>query len=225
MQSALFSESIEMYLKTLAEFDASEPIAISHVAQRLGITQVSATEMVKRLSEQELVSHVPYKGVTLTHQGQVVAYSVIRRQRLWECFLHQQLKIEWARVYELACNLEHATAPEVTDALAALLGHPQTCPHGSPIPAADGSFTPLAGAPLSQLTIGQSGRILAVLARRGSADVLRYLQTRNILPGQEVTVLDVAPMQGPLTLRIAEKEVSLGLQMAELIIVERDNRE
>ena len=96
MQNAVFSESIEMYLKTLAEFDASAPVAISHVAQRLGVTQVSATEMVKRLSEQELVSHVPYKGVTLTPKGQVVAYNVIRRQRLWECFLYQQLKIEWA---------------------------------------------------------------------------------------------------------------------------------
>lgn len=223
MQNALFSESIEMYLKTLAEFDAHEPVAISHVAQRLGITQVSATEMVKRLSEQDLVSHVPYKGITLTEKGQRVAYNVIRRQRLWECFLHQQLKMEWARVYELACDLEHATAPEVTDALAALLGEPKTCPHGSPIPAADGSFAPLTGVPLSGLVPGQSARILAVLARRGSADVLRYLQTRNILPGQTVTVLDVAPMQGPLTLRIAEKEVSLGLQMAELIVVEVQN--
>jgi DtxR family Mn-dependent transcriptional regulator len=220
MQNALFSESIEMYLKTVAEFDVSAPVAISHVAQRLGITQVSANEMVKRLSEQELVSHVPYKGITLTLRGQRVAYNVIRRQRLWECFLHQQLKMEWARIYELACDLEHATAPEVTDALAALLGQPQTCPHGSPIPAADGSFAPLAGVPLSQLAPGGRGRILAVLARHGSTDVLRYLQTRNILPGQDVMVLDIAPMHGPLTIRIAEKEVSLGLQMAELVVIE-----
>jgi len=218
MQKALFSESIEMYLKTLAEFDDSAPVAISHVAQRLGITQVSATEMVKRLSEQELVRHVPYKGVTLTSQGQRVAYNVIRRQRLWECFLYQQLKIEWARVYELACDLEHATAPEVTEALSALLGDPKNCPYGRPIPAADGSFAALDGILLNTLPLHQPAKILAVLAR--ATDVLQYLQARNILPGQVVTVLDVAPMLGPLTLKVAEKEVSLGLQMAELIVVQ-----
>ncbi len=220
MQSAIFSESIEMYLKALAELESREPVAISHLAARLGVTQVSATEMVKRLTEQELVNHLPYKGVILTDKGRGIAYNVIRRQRLWECFLHQNLKIEWARVYALACSLEHATAPEVTEALTVFLGDPKTCPRGNPIPAADGSFKPLVGVLLSTVAVGQTARVLAVNAT--ATDVLKYLQERNILPGREITVLEAAPLHGPLTLRVdcAEKEVALGLSMAEFVIVE-----
>lgn len=222
MQSAVFSESVEMYLKTLAELDDSQqPVAISRLAERMDVTQVSATEMVKRMVEQALVNHLPYKGVTLTEKGREIGYNVIRRQRLWECFLYQHLKMEWARLYELACDLEHATAPEVTDALATLLGEPAFCPHGNPIPAADGSFVPLGGVPLSDWQVGQHGQVLAIQAR--DADVLRYLQARDLLPGRELTLLDIAPMQGPLTLKIGEKEVALGLQMAELVIVNNLN--
>jgi DtxR family Mn-dependent transcriptional regulator len=147
-----------------------------------------------------------------------VACNVLRRQRLWEVFLYEHLKIEWAQIYELACSLEHATAPEVTEALAVFLGDPRTCPRGNPIPAADGSFTPLDGVPLSEIAVGNTVSVLAVNATE--TDVLKYLQERGILPGQEITVLEAAPRQGPLTLRVADgKEVALGLSLAEFVIV------
>jgi DtxR family Mn-dependent transcriptional regulator len=190
---------------------------LDKLAERLGVTPVSANEMVKRLEEQGLVSHTPYKGVGLTKKGREAACSVIRRQRLWECFLYDHLKIEWAQVYEFACSLEHATAPEVTEALAGFLGDPKTCPRGNPIPAADGSFKPLDALPLSELKLGQAARVVAVNAT--VTDVLKYLQEKNILPGREVAVVEVAPMQGPLTLRVAEKDVAMGLAMAEFVLV------
>jgi DtxR family transcriptional regulator, Mn-dependent transcriptional regulator len=218
MQNRLISESIEMYLKALAELETREPVAISRLAARLGVTQVSATEMVKRLAEQNWLTHLPYKGVLLTEKGKEIAYDVIRRQRLWECFLYIHLKIEWARVYELACNLEHATAPEVTEALAAFLGNPSVCPRGNPIPAADGSFTPLNGIPLSGAKIGQKAQVLAVQA--SDVDVLAYLQARHILPGRQIQVLAAAPLQGPLTIQIEEYQAEIGLQVAELITIQ-----
>ena len=218
MAASTLSESIEMYLKSLAELDAYQPVAISRLAERLGVTQVSATEMVKKLVEQGLVDHLPYKGVILTDTGKKLAFSVIRRQRLWECFLHDHLNIEWARIYDFACDLEHATAPEVTEALSAFLGAPTTCPHGDPIPATDGSFEQLTGIPLSALSVGQSGTILAVLA--SNSEVLQYLHTRDVLPGNDVTVLEIAPLQGPLTLKIGDKEIAVGLQMADYVLVQ-----
>ena len=192
-------------------------VVIGRLAERLGVTPVSANEMVKRLSEQGLVSHTPYKGVGLTKKGREAACSVIRRQRLWECFLYDHLKIEWAQVYEFACSLEHATAPEVTEALAGFLGDPKTCPRGNPIPAADGSFKPLDALPLSELKLGQAARVVAVNAT--ATDVLKYLQEKNILPERDLTVVEVAPMQGPLTLRVGSKDVALGLSMAEFVLV------
>ncbi len=211
------SESTEMYLKAMAELSGRDVIAVGRLAERLGVTPVSANEMMRRLGEQGLVAHTPYKGVNLTKKGREAAGNVIRRQRLWECFLYDHLKIEWARVYEFACLLEHATAAEVTESLAEFLGHPKTCPRGNPIPEADGSFKPLDATPLSEVKPGQTARVLAVSAT--AADVLKYLQEKNILPGREVTLLELAPLQGPLTVRIEEKDVALGLPMAEFVLV------
>jgi DtxR family Mn-dependent transcriptional regulator len=207
-----------MYLKAMAELGDGEVVPIGRLAERLDVTPVSANEMVKRLGDQGLVSHTPYKGVNLTRKGHQAASSVVRRQRLWECFLHNHLKIEWSQVYELACSLEHATAPEVTDALADFLGHPQTCPHGDPIPAADGSLTLLNGIPLSEVSVGRAVRVLAV--RATGTDVFKHLQERKILPGRELTLLEIAPMEGPLTVNVEGNHVALGLLLSELVIVE-----
>jgi DtxR family transcriptional regulator, Mn-dependent transcriptional regulator len=212
------SESTEMYLKAMAELGDGEVVAIGRLAKRLEVTPVSANEMVKRLDEQGLVSHRPYKGVNLTEKGREAASSVVRRQRLWECFLHDHLKIEWSRSYELACSLEHATAPEVTDALADFLGHPKTCPHGNPIPAADGSFAPVNGTRLSEVSLGSTVRVLAV--RATGTDVLKHLQERDILPGRELTVVEIAPLDGPLTLDVEGNHVALGLLISRFVIVE-----
>jgi DtxR family Mn-dependent transcriptional regulator len=212
------SESNEMYLKAIVELSDREVVAVSRLAERLSVTPVSANEMVHRLGEQGLVEHTPYKGVALTEKGREAACNVLRRQRLWEVFLYEHLKIEWAKIYELACSLEHATAPVVTEALAVFLGNPRTCPRGNPIPAADGSFTPLDGIPLNEIPVGKTARVLAVNAT--ATDVLTYLQEHNILPGQEMTVLEAAPLQGPLTLHLADgNEVALGLSLAEFVIV------
>ncbi len=212
-----FSESTEMYLKAMLEMGNREVVAIGRLAERLGVTPVSANEMIRRLGEQGLVAHTPYKGVALTERGHEVARDVMRRQRLWEVFLYEHLKIEWAKIYELACSLEHATAPEVTEALAEFLGNPKTCPRGNPIPAADGSFRPLDGVPLSAAEVGATVRVLAVNAT--ATDVLKHLQERNLLPGAVVTIVEAAPLQGPLTLRVDGREVALGLSLAEFVIV------
>jgi DtxR family Mn-dependent transcriptional regulator len=210
------SESTEMYLKAMSEL-GDRDVAIARLAERLSVTHVSANEMMRRLGEQGLVSHTPYKGVTLTKKGREAASNVIRRQRLWEVFLYEYLNIEWSKVYELACSLEHATASEVTEALAGFLGNPKTCPRGNPIPDEKGAFTPLNGITLSEVAIDETVTVLAVNAT--ATDVLKYLQERNILPGQKIKVVEAAPLQGPLTLRVDGKEVALGLSLAEFVIV------
>jgi DtxR family transcriptional regulator, Mn-dependent transcriptional regulator len=213
------SESHEMYLKSLAELGAGfEPVPVARVAERLGVTQVSANEMMKRLAEWDLVTHLPYKGMTLTDSGRKVAHDVMRRQRLWECFLVNHLGLPWGTSYEFACSLEHATAPEVVEALAAYLGYPAACPHGHPIPDSNGRLAPLGGILLPELEIDRPARITAVFPE--SAQTLTYLADRRLVPQQVVTVGERAPLDGPLTVRVAESEVALGLGLAGLIRVE-----
>ena len=217
MHGSHLSESTEMYLKAILEMGKRDAATIGRLAERLGVTPVSANEMVRRLGEHGLAKHTPYKGVALTKKGREVACNVMRRQRLWEVFLYKHLKIEWALIYELACSLEHATAPEVTEALTVFLGDPKTCPRGNPIPAADGSFTPLDGIPLNEAEAGATLNVVAVNAT--ATDVLKYLQERGILPGRTIIFVEAAPLQGPLTLRVGGKDVALGLSLAEFVIV------
>lgn len=224
MAESASSESVEMYLKTVAELGGEHgPVPIGRVAERLGVSPVSANEMMKRLGEQQLIRHQMYKGVSLTDDGRRLANNVIRRQRLWECFLVDHLKLDWAKVHDMACDLEHATASEVAEALAQYLGNPNRCPHGNPIPDPDGEVGQATGLTLSRLEVGQSGWIRAIVPE--SSELLAYLAERGLRPGQAVTVVEAAPLQGPITLQVGDSkerpQVALGLALAELVLVER----
>ncbi len=213
------SESVEMYLKTIFELAAegAEPVAISSVARRLGVSSVSATEMIKRLVEQGVVLHTPYKGVELTELGYRRALSVLRRHRLWERFLVDRLGIPWAASHDPACRLEHATSDEVVEALARYLGYPATCPHGNEIPTPEGTVEVRPAVPLSQMEVGGRGVVARVYPEETT--LLEYLGERGIYPGQPVFVEDIAPYSGPLSVRIGEQTVALGRTIAAHIFV------
>jgi DtxR family Mn-dependent transcriptional regulator len=207
-----------MYLKTIYELQGdSEPVAVSHVAKRLGVSAVSATEMVKRLVENDLVVHTPYKGVELTQQGLARALSVVRRQRLWGRFLADHLGIPWEHVYDFACRLEHATDDMVTEALAEFLGHPKICPHGNPIPGPDGSVEESAAIPLNDVEIGQTVQVARI--DRPETTLCTYLAERGILPGVSLLVEELAPYNGPLTVRAGDLEIAVGREIATRIYV------
>ena len=212
------SESVEMYLKTVAELGGEHgPVSIGRVADRLGVSPVSASEMMKRLGDRGYIRHLPYKGVELTGEGRQLANSVIRRQRLWECFLVDQLDIDWAQSYDLACSLEHATAPQVTHALSNYLENPRRCPHGNPIPNETGETENLHSMPLTDLQLNKNCRIEAIVPE--NSDILSYLAERNLWPGTELTLIAAAPLEGPLTLLVGEDEIVIGLNLAERILV------
>lgn len=223
-----YSESAEMYLKTLASLGGNaDLVPIARVAEALGVSAVSANEMMQRLGRDDLVTHQPYRGVVLTPSGRQLAQDVIRRERLWERFLYDHLRLDWAEVHAWACQLEHATAPQVIEALDNFLKRPTTCPQGNPIPRRGSG--PEAGAlrspRLSDLALGEPARITA--CEDESAEVLRYLQHRGLVPGAVVTVTEIAPRQGPLTVRVqapgaeAAREHMLGTNLATTLRVAR----
>lgn len=213
------NETVEMYLKTIAELSGSDSaVVIARVAERLGVTAVSANEMVKRLAKQGLVVHKRYKGVSLTPDGRATAYSVIRRQQLWECFLVDHLKFEWSGAYEMACRLEHATSNVLAEALSAYLGHPAVCPHGNPIPNRDGTLPDVKTRPLTALKVGEKGCIHSI--QPTTTDVFAYLNRHQILPNRAFTVVEIAPLEGPITLNLESGQTTLGRPMAELVMVE-----
>jgi DtxR family Mn-dependent transcriptional regulator len=212
------SESTEMYLKTIFELkDGDEPVAISRIAERLGVSAVSANEMIKRLGERDLVVHTPYKGVQLTEIGQRRSLSVVRRHRLWERFLVDHLDISWEQSHDLACQLEHATAEAVTEGLADFLGGPETCPHGNAIPTADGVLAERRTVPLSEMEVNQSGTVARIY--REEAPLLKYLADHGVYPGLRIEVEDIAPYNGPLTVQVDGTQIILGREIAARVLI------
>ncbi len=211
-------ESIEMYLKSVLELEGTEaPVAISRLAQRLGVSPPSAIEMVKRMAEQDLVTHTPYKGAELTDKGRKRALVIVRRHRLWERFLTDKLGLPWEDVHDYACRLEHTTASVVTEALAEFLDHPATCPHGNPIPDANGQVITCNTIPLNEMEIGQSAMLVNIAYEE--TILLDYLAKRSFFPGTRLTLEDIAPYQGPFMIRIDDRTEALGREIASRIYV------
>jgi len=212
------SENIEEYLETIYKLEQDvSPVTTSALAKQLGISPASVSEMAGKLAEQGLVTREPYKGMALTAKGKHQALIVIRRHRLWERLLTDVLGLSWDLVHEEACRLEHATSPLVEERLAQLLGEPETCPHGHPMPTSEGEMVGEAGCPLAELTAGQEARVLRV--PEGDDALLRYLATLGLEPQVMVQVEAAAPFQGPLTVQVGEARHVLGRELASQIAV------
>jgi DtxR family Mn-dependent transcriptional regulator len=214
----MVTESVEEYLEAICKLgEMGQPVAVSALAKHLEISSVSANEMVRKLVGQELALYEPYKGVSLTPAGQAQALVVIRRHRLWERFLTDVLGLSWDQVHEEACRLEHVTSPLVEERLAQLLGEPKTCPHGHPMPTAEGEMIIEAGHLMAELTPGQRARVLRV--PEGDVTLLQYLATLGLKPQAIVQIEAVAPFQGPLTVQVGEARHVLGRKLASQIVV------
>ena len=213
------TDSTEQYLQTICKLGGEQsPVALSALSDQLGISSVSANEMIKKLVARELVTYEPYKGVRLTAEGQTQALRVIRRHRLWERFLADVLGLPWDRVHEEACQLEHATSSLVEEKLAQFLNEPETCPHGYPVAGTDRGCSE-EGLPLSEMEPGQ--RVVVLHVAEHNADLLRYLAEMELRPQTVIEIEEVAPFDGPLTVRIGEFRRVIGRQVASQITIRR----
>jgi len=187
----------EDYLKTIyahTEWQA-EPITPKALATRLGVAPSSVTEMVKKLAADGLISHVPYGPLTLTPAGRLQATAVVRRHRLIETWLVQELGYTWDEVHDEAEVLEHAISDRLLEAIDTHLGHPTADPHGDLIPAADGSTAPVPAVVLADAAPGHSGTVLRVSDRDPA--ILRALADAGIVPGSRLDVVDSATVRLP----------------------------
>jgi DtxR family Mn-dependent transcriptional regulator len=199
------------------------PVGLADLAEQLSLSVASVNEMVRRLEEQGLVRYTPYRGVELQHEGLCEALAVIRRHRLWERFLTDLLGLPWDVVHQEACQLEHAASEEITERLAVLLDHPECCPHGRPMPPPDCERVPaLTAVPLVELEAGQSGVVAYV--DREEPELLRYLGQLKIRPNAEITLEQVAPFEGPLTVRVGDTAHTIGRKVAEMVFIQLTDR-
>ena len=194
------TEAEEMYLITVARAieDGQGPLVpVSSIAKSLGVSSVSANQMINKLASVGLVTYVPYKGVELTSEGEQLANVVLRSRRLWGVFFVDHLGLSPKVADEVACEMEHVTPDDVADRLSAFLGDPTTGPQGKAIPSAPGSDTV---PPPRQLTSAMVGEVVRLGSAPSGIDSL--LESQGVATGIEVQVVAVAPdgsvaLEGP----------------------------
>lgn len=213
------SESEEMYLITtaMAVEDGHEgPVPVPYLADELEVSRVSANEMVKKLVARGLVDYTPYKGVSLTGDGERIARTILRRRRLWSVFLSDQLGLTPKAADAVACEFEHITPADVAQRLSEFLGDPRLSPQGKPIP--EPEIRPTAtepSQPLRDLRVGQQAEVVRV---DGDAAGRSFLAEQGVAPGSHVTLLALAA-QGGCLMSTSHGEMHLSADVADTITV------
>lgn len=210
---------VEDYLKTIYALQQEHgQVKTLSVSERLGVKPPTVTAMLKTLAEFELVRYAPYRGVELTEAGERIALEVIRHHRLIELYLVEALGFGWDEVHEEAEVLEHVISEKLEARIAAHLGHPTIDPHGDPIPAVDGSIPENSSLRLTDLPLRTRSRVARVCEQQ--ADRLRYLAELGLVPGANLEIVESAPFDGPVSVRVADRIHALDRRLARMILVE-----
>lgn len=217
------SGPVEDYLKAIYDLElVGAPASTNDIADRLAISPASVSGMVRRLADQGLITHEPYRGVRLTGDGRRAALRTLRRHRILECYLTEVLDYPWDRVHAEAERLEHAASEELVERMAAALGDPVQDPHGAPIPTRDGRVEESALRTLAETSQGEQVRVRRVHDKE--PERLRYLAELGIRPGSLVRILDKAPFEGPITVWVEDSgggaTRAVGVPLAAQVYVE-----
>ncbi|WP_047246689.1 metal-dependent transcriptional regulator [Maribacter thermophilus] len=212
--------SEEDYIKAIYHLGKGMEQAVStnSIAEQMDTKPSSVTDMLKKLSEKDLVFYKKYKGVLLTETGRLSALSIIRKHRLWEVFLVDKLDFAWDEVHEVAEQLEHIKSEKLIDKLDAYLGNPKVDPHGDPIPSKDGEFKKSVKRLVTELPIGSQG--ICVGVNDSSVAFLKFLDKNNISLGDTLEILDKEDFDGSLSIRIKGKEMRISEQIGSNLFLE-----
>lgn len=211
--------SEENYLKAIYHLGKQGTVAVSTnaIAQKVESKASSVTDMIKKLAEKNLANYVKYQGVSLTNKGRLAAALVIRKHRLWEVFLVNNLNFSWDEVHEVAEQLEHIKSLKLVNELDAFLGHPTHDPHGDPIPDKDGNYSPIKSVNILEIKEGKEGKLSFV---KDSSDVfLKYLNKNNLALGDTIKVLDFEPYDNSLSIETKTKKMIISKEVAQNLYV------
>ena len=214
------SDVVEEYLEAIYRLQEKTGAArTSDLVRMLNVAPGTVTNTVERLEKESLIVHEPYRGVKLTDKGLRLALHVVRNHRLSERLLRDVLDVEWDKVHDAACQLEHGISDEIAKKIEKALGYPNTCPHGNPIPTECGGIIEGNFQPLSKFNVREKGLIVKITDE--NPDLLHYLGMLGIRPETYLKVVEKAPFEGPITVRIDGKDHALSREIAASIKVRK----
>jgi DtxR family Mn-dependent transcriptional regulator len=212
------SDTVEDYLQTIYSLETEgEKVISARLARWMRVTPPTAWSTVQRMHRDGMVDIDDKKVIRLTDHGRGLAESVARRHRIAERFLNDMLGLGWAEAHLEAHQFEHGMTPLIEEKLLGLLGHPTTCPHGSPIPGTGAVLDPKSRA-VDSYVLGDRIVITFISEElEEDSDMLHYLERHDVKPGSEFSLKEKEQSLGLLILERDGKEVSLSLPVASRI--------
>ena len=211
----------ENYLKAIYHLSQGKTNSVStnDLSDYMQTKASSVTDMLKKLADKTLVMYKKYQGVKLSDQGKIKALKIIRKHRLWECFLVEKLNFNWDEVHDIAEQLEHIQSEKLTDELDRFLDYPQRDPHGDPIPSKDGQFAVSNKTMLSELEIDELG--ICVGVKDSSPNFLNYLDKQNIALGKTLQVKDKETFDRSMLITFEDKTLRISEQIAQNLYIKK----
>jgi DtxR family Mn-dependent transcriptional regulator len=211
--------SEENYIKVIYHLSHVSPKGVNTnaIAGMLETKASSVTDMLKKLSEKELVSYQKYQGVTLTEKGFLSAKMIVRKHRLWEVFLVDKLSFSWDEVHEIAEELEHIKSEVLINKLDEFLDFPSFDPHGDPIPNANGEIKKINKLLLSEAYLNKEYQCVGV--KDSSSEFLQYLDKQKIALGSKITVKEKESFDDTLFVEIDSRELTISNKIANNLYV------
>ena len=210
--------AMEDYLKVAYQIDQEGlPVTNLRLAERLGFSGPSVTNMMKKLNDLKLVVHNPYHGASLTPAGRSIALEVIRHHRLLELYLAEALGYNIDEVHDEAERLEHHVSEELERRMERYLGYPTFDPHGDPIPNRDGTVPDIDDVAFLGIEPGTARKVSRVSDR--DPDHLSQVFGAGIAPGSEVVLVEIAVPDQDVRIEVDGNEHTLPWSVSQGIRV------
>lgn len=215
----MHSLSEENYLKAVFNLaSGGEKISVTAIADVLSNNPASVVDMIRKLTDKELITYNKKSGVSLTPSGEKTALAIVRKHRLWEVFLKDKLQYTWDEVHDIAEQLEHIHHPDLADRLDRFLGHPLYDPHGDPIPQANGKMAKAYRMTLADIEEGKRCQVFAV--KDTSTTFLQYLQKLDIAIGTSLMLVEKIPFDHSMVITINDgPKTTVSHKFAEHVLV------
>ena len=217
----MFTQAEENYLKTILSISLKNDgrISTNEIANEIGTSPASVSDMFKKLQEKKLIKYKKYQGVSLTKKGRKNATNILRKHRLWETFLVNTLNFSWDEVHIIAEQLEHIQSEKLIDELDDFLDKPKFDPHGDPIPSKEGKIPLSDFKSLNELKVGDKGIIMGVKLDKKS--FLQYLNQIRIQIGVEIKIINKVNFDKSMEVKTKYKTFFLSNDVSKNLLIKK----
>ncbi|SNR37706.1 iron (metal) dependent repressor, DtxR family [Lutibacter agarilyticus] len=215
------SQTEENYIKAIysIEVHTGKSVSTNKIAEKLKTKASSVSDMIKKLSDKKLVYYKKYQGTKLTSEGKSIAVKIVRKHRIWEVFLVNNLDYTWDEVHDLAEQLEHIKSNTLINKLEAYLNFPTHDPHGDPIPDKDGNIEHHKNIMLSSAKVGENCTVIGV--KDSSSSFLKFLDNTKIKLGSQLKIISIEEFDNSMIIENNNSQKSISHQISKNLFVKK----